>query len=34
MFTTTEAMMRLRMEWERDMRNHPPLYLYPDYVAP
>jgi putative SOS response-associated peptidase YedK len=34
MFTTTEAMMRLRMEWERAMRNVPPLYVYPDYFAP
>jgi hypothetical protein len=34
MFTTTEAMMRLRMEWERAMRNVPPLHVYPDYFAP
>ncbi|OEO29772.1 hypothetical protein VW23_001620 [Devosia insulae DS-56] len=27
-------MMRLRMEWERAMRNVPPLSVYPDYNAP
>ena len=33
--TTTEAMQRLRAEWERAMRNTPPLYaVYPDYTAP
>jgi putative SOS response-associated peptidase YedK len=33
--TTTEAMQRLRAEWERAMRNTPPLYaVYPDYIAP
>ena len=32
--TTTEAMIRLRMEWERAMRNTPPLSIYPDYNAP
>lgn len=26
--------MRLRMEWERAMRNVPPLSVYPDYNAP
>jgi hypothetical protein len=29
-FTTTDAMMRLRMEWERAMRNVPALYVCPD----
>ncbi len=32
--TTTEAMLRLRMEWERAVRNVPPLSIYPDYNAP
>lgn len=34
MTTTTEAMIQLRMEWERAMRNVPPLSIYPDYNAP
>ncbi|MDP1729905.1 MAG: SOS response-associated peptidase [Devosia sp.] len=33
--TTTDAMVRLRAEWEDYMRNIPPLYaIYPDYTAP
>lgn len=32
--TTTDAMMRLRMEWENAMRNLPSLSVYPDYNAP
>jgi putative SOS response-associated peptidase YedK len=33
--TTTDAMMRLRAEWEDYMRNIPPLVaIYPDYTAP
>jgi hypothetical protein len=32
MFTTAEAMVRLRMKWKRDMRNLFPL-LAPDHVA-
>lgn len=32
--TTTDAMVRLRAEWEDYMRNIPPLYaIYPDYTA-
>lgn len=33
--TTSEAMIRLRAEWEDAMRDIPPLYgIYPDYFAP
>lgn len=33
--TITEAMAKLRAEWESHLRNTPPLYgVYPDYFAP
>ena len=33
--TNHEAMAKLRAEWERAIRNVPPLYgVYPDYFAP
>jgi putative SOS response-associated peptidase YedK len=32
--TNAEAMRALRMEWEKSIRNLPPLAVYPDYFAP